>query len=70
VPAIFSYKNVWINLIGEFGEIREKGYRGEIQVMYQNAPVSQWRAKFWARGPNQEKTRRLFMSKRNNEARS
>jgi hypothetical protein len=38
--------------------------------MYQNVSVSQWRAKFWARGPNQEKTRRLYVYKRNNEARS
>jgi hypothetical protein len=70
VSAIFSYKNVWINLIGEFGGIREKVYRDEVRVMYQNVPVSQWRTKVWARGPNQEKTRSLFMYNRNNEARS
>jgi len=61
---------VWINVNGEFGETREKSYHGEDQVMYQNVSISQWRAKVWARGPNQEKTRRVCMYKRNNEARS
>ena len=67
---LFSAIRMWINVNGEFEEIKEKGYRGEVQVMYQNVSVSQWRATFWARGPNQEKIRRLFMYKRNNEARS
>ena len=42
----------------------------KFKVMYQNVPVSQWWTKCLARGPNQEKTRRLFMYKSNAEARS
>jgi len=70
VSVIFGDRNVWINVHGEFGEIREKSYRGEVQVVCQNVSESQWLAKFWSRRPNQEKTHWLIMYKRNNEARS
>jgi len=40
MSAIFSDRNVWINVHCEFGEIREKSYLGEVQVMCQNVSVS------------------------------